>query len=150
MPPPRTHFNSRKDTLTKSAGWKRLLQSNRCVLLAKGFFEWSDTDLLPKGHPKMAGRYSLTGDRLMPLAAIWSPVQVDGREILTVSVVTCEPNAQLAALPHHRMPGILLGNDLRSWMDPKTETPEQSLHATPESEIEVRTVVATKFRELVR
>jgi putative SOS response-associated peptidase YedK len=57
--------------------------------------------------------------------------------------------SQLEALPHHRMPGILLGDDLRAWMDPNTEEPEKALHATPETEIEAVTVEAKRFRELV-
>ena len=148
VPPARTHFNSRRDTLLKSPGWRRLLHGNRCVLLAQSFFEWSDTDLLA-GRPKMAGRYSLTDGRIMALAGIWSSVQIEGREVLTASVVTAEPNAQLESLPHHRMPSILLGDDLARWLDPTTKEPEAALHATPESEIEAVTVPAGRYRELV-
>jgi putative SOS response-associated peptidase YedK len=60
------------------------------VRLAHAFFEWSDTDLLA-GRPKLVGRYKLTGGRIMPLAGIWSAVQIEGREVLTASVVTAGP-----------------------------------------------------------
>jgi putative SOS response-associated peptidase YedK len=149
VPPRQTHFNSRKDTLTKSTGWRRLLRDNRCVLIADAFFEWSDSELLA-GKPKKAGRYQLTGGRLMPLAAIYSPVKVDGKSVTTVSVVTTDPNEQLVNLPHHRMPAILLGDDLAKWLDPKNVEPEAALHATSDSEIDAEVVPATRYRELVK
>ena len=149
VPPRQTHFNSRKDTLTKSPGWRRLLRDNRCVLLANAFFEWSDSELLA-GKPKLAGRYQLTGRRLMPLAAIYSPVIIDGKSVTTVSVVTAEPNAQLVSLPHHRMPALLLGDDLASWLDPENSEPEAALHATLDAEIDAEVVPASRYRELVK
>ena len=149
VPPKQTHFNSRKDTLTKSPGWRRLLRDNRCVLFADAFFEWSDAELLA-GRPKRAGRYQLTGRRLMPLAAIYSPVHIEGNSVMTVSVVTAEPNAQLGSLPHHRMPAILLGADLAKWLDPENSEPEAALHATPGEEIDAEVVPAGRYRELVQ
>ena len=148
VPPPRTHFNSRRDTLLKSPGWRRLLGSHRCVILADSFFEWSDTELLA-GRPKLVGRFRLTNQRIMPLAGIWSTVRIEGAEVLTASVVTAEPNVQLASLPHHRMPAILLGQDLERWLDPTNPNPEDALHATPEAEITAEIVPAARYADLL-
>ena len=148
VPPPRTHFNSRKDTLVKSSGWRRLLKSNRCVILADSFFEWSDTELLA-GRPKQVGRFRLNGKRIMPMAGIWSSVRIGGHEVLTASVVTAEPNAQLESLPHHRMPAILLGQDLERWLDPANDHPEEALHATLDEEIEAVVVPSGRYAELL-
>ncbi|HNY30871.1 MAG TPA: SOS response-associated peptidase family protein [Fibrobacteria bacterium] len=129
VPPPRTHFNSRQDTLTGSVAWRNLLSRNRCVVFADSFLEWSDSALLA-GGPKRVGDFSLASGEPMCLAGIYSPVRVGDREILTVSVVTTDPNEMLRTLPHHRMPAILRGGDLKRWMDPRETAPRLALHPT--------------------
>jgi putative SOS response-associated peptidase YedK len=146
--PPRTHFNSRADTLLGSAGWRGLLRRNRCVLYLDGFFEWSDPEMLD-GRPKMAGRYQLTEGRLMPVAGIWSPILVEGRRVLTCSIVTTKPNDLLESLPHHRLPAVLLGKDLGRWLDANESEFGEVLHSTNDTEFESMVVPAGRFRELV-
>jgi putative SOS response-associated peptidase YedK len=148
-PPPRTHFNSRKDTLLRSRGWQNLLHRNRCVVLIDSFFEWSDEEMLA-GRPKMVGRYRLTYNRLMPVAGIWSTTRTPSGPVQTFSVITCEPNALLSALPHHRMPALLLGNDLQTWLDPTTEHPETVLHSTDPEEFDSILLPARNYPDLVR
>ncbi|MBK9578823.1 MAG: SOS response-associated peptidase family protein [Fibrobacterota bacterium] len=148
VPPARTHFNSRQDTLTGSVGWRRLLQGNRCVLFADAFFEWSDTELLV-GRTKQVGRFSLASGDPMAFAGIFSPVRIGDRQCMTVSVVTTSPNSGLESLPHHRMPAILRGDDLRRWMDPASAHPEHSLHSTSDDAMESRILPAKRYRELL-
>jgi len=147
-PPPRTHFNSRMDTLISSPGWRRMLAHNRGVVFADAFFEWSDEDLLQPGQPKLAGRFELTGGRLMALAAIWSEAKTPDGLVPTCSIVTTGPNAALQGLPHHRMPAILHGEELFRWLDPKTEHPERLVHPTLDDEIVSTIVPASQFKEL--
>lgn len=148
VPPPRTHFNSRRDTLLKSPGWRRLLSTQRGVLLADAFLEWSDEELLAGGG-KRAGRYRLSRDRLMPLACVWNDVVVGGRTVATCSVVTVPPNELLASLPHHRMPAVLLGERLGAWLDPRTPDPERCLQTTLGEEFEATVLPADRYGELV-
>lgn len=148
VPPPQTHFNSRRDTLLKSSGWKRLLATQRGVLLADAFLEWSDEEMLA-GGTKLVGRFRLSGDRLMPLACIWNEVQVGDRTVTTCSVVTVPPNELMATLPHHRMPAVLLGDRLGAWLDPRTPDPERCLQTTLGAEFEVHTLPAARYDELV-
>lgn len=127
VPPPRTHFNSRKDTLLGSDGWRDLLRHRRGVVFANSFLEWSDADLLAGGR-KMVGRFGLANGSPMALAAIWWDVEISGATVSTCSVVTTEPNELLRSLPHHRMPAILQGGDLGLWLDPGSSRPEDALH----------------------
>jgi putative SOS response-associated peptidase YedK len=136
--PPRTHFNSRRDTLVRSAGWRKLLAFHRCVVVVDGFWEWSDSDLLPKGQPGKVGRFRMQGGRPMVLAGIWSPARIQGDEVQTCSVVTTSPNSVLESLPHHRMPAILEGADLEAWLDPDNSHPETALHLTLPEELEAQ------------
>lgn len=147
VPPSRTHFNSRADTLVGSKGWRNLLAHNRCVLFADSFFEWSDEPMLA-GGPKQVGRFSLASGDPMAFAGICSPVRVEDREVLTVSVVTTLPNNMLQSLPHHRMPAILQGPDLSRWMDPRSTDPQQALHPTPDIRMESKVLPANRYREL--
>jgi putative SOS response-associated peptidase YedK len=147
-PPPRCHFNSRKDTLLKSSGWQRMLQKNRCVLWIDSFLEWSDEEILA-GRQKLVGRFGLTCHRPMPVAGIWSTAMTQDGPVQTCSVVTCEPNSLLQDLPHHRMPAILLGDALHRWLDPNDPTPETVLHPTESDEFESRVVPAKQLRDLL-
>jgi putative SOS response-associated peptidase YedK len=117
--------------------------------LIDSFLEWSDEELLA-GRPKMVGRFGMTCGRLMPVAGICSTTYTPVGPVQTCSVVTCEPNEMLEGLPHHRMPAILQGDDLRAWLDPLAEHPENALHATASVEMEARIVPAKQMRELVR
>lgn len=133
--PSKTHFNSRKDTLLKSSGWKRLLGKNRGIILAKGFYEWSDDELRGK-QEKLVGKFTLKNSDLMPIACIWSPINFENNRILTFSVITTEPNESLRNLPHHRMPAILKPSEIASWLNPMEKEPEQYLRTTADEEIE--------------
>lgn len=132
LAPPRTHFNSRKDTLLRSKGWRNLLRTNRCVLFLEGFLEWSDDEMLGSGQ-KLVGRYKLADLSPMPVAGIWSNAKTENGNLLTCSVITCEPNELLRRLPHHRMPAILEGDQLRRWLDPRTPEPETLLRPLAEA-----------------
>lgn len=148
-PPPRTHFNSRQDTLTGSPAWRRMLQRNRGVVFASSFLEWSDEEML-QGRQKLVGRFSLADGKLMALAAIWSTVTTsDGDHAQTCSIVTTAPNSLLEGLPHHRMPAILQGDDLFRWLDPLTERPECLLHPTSTEEIEAVILPAREYARLL-
>lgn len=148
VPPPHTHFNSRRETLLKSNGWRRLLAGQRGVLLADAFLEWSDDGMLA-GSAKKAGRFRLTGQRLMPLACIWNEILLGERTVTTCSVVTVPPNELLASLPHHRMPAVLLGSSLGAWLDPRTPDPERCLQTTLGIEFESTILPATDYHKLV-
>lgn len=148
VPPPQTHFNSRRDTLLKSPGWRRLLSTQRGVLLADAFLEWSDEEMLA-GGTKLAGRFRLSRDRLMPLACVWNDIRIGGRTVTTCSVVTVPPNELMASLPHHRMPAVLLGSALGAWLDPHTPDPERCLQTTLGEEFESTILPAADYATLV-
>ncbi len=51
---PKSHFNSRKDTITDPGKryWYGLLQRKRCIIIAYGFGEPADDELRDKNKPK--------------------------------------------------------------------------------------------------
>ena len=54
-PQPKSHFNSRWDTLTNPGNhyWNGLLNSKRCLIPADGFMEWPDDALRPKDQDEL-------------------------------------------------------------------------------------------------
>ncbi len=116
-----SHFNCRFDTLTDPGKryWFRLLDSQRCLIPANGFVEWSDVEMLTSGERKRQALFYLKDQKPYFFAGVYDVIQDDeGREFPSVNIITTEPNDLLKALPHHRMPAILRREDVKSWMDP--------------------------------
>jgi len=145
----RVHFNSRRDTLTSSPGWRRYLQHNRCLVFLSCYYEWSDDEMLGKGV-KQAGRFAVRGQEAFPVAGIYSWItDQENRPLLTFSVITTEPNEMMKALPHHRMPAILDQSTAKAWLAKDTPEPEALLTPLPDSQMDGEVVPATEFAALV-
>jgi putative SOS response-associated peptidase YedK len=97
--------------------WKH---GQRCLVITDGFNEWKKRDA--------AGPVSYTigtaDDGLMVMAGLWETWKSpqSGEEVVTCTVVTCEPNNAMAEL-HDRMPVILDETDWPKWLgeEPATE-----------------------------
>ena len=104
-------FNTRADKAFMS--WKTLTLTKRILIPATGFYEWK----MQAGgkqpyfiHPK--------DEELFSFAGIWNTWKDDaGRELKTYSIMTTEPNKEMAAV-HNRMPVILHQDDESSWLSP--------------------------------
>jgi putative SOS response-associated peptidase YedK len=120
--PPKSHFNSRWDTVTSSTNkyWNGLLDKNRCLVPADGFVEWPDDALRDKRQDKIPSYFSLHEHRPYFFAGIYDIVNDDeGKPFLSYNIITVEPNEQLKALPHHRMPAILTYDSAKDWLSPE-------------------------------
>jgi putative SOS response-associated peptidase YedK len=82
----------------------------RCIEFADGFYEWHN------GRPFY---YTLESGEPFALAGLWEPL--DGT--VACDVITCEPNAIVAPV-HNRMPVMLTGSKVESWLDPEPLPPE--------------------------
>ena len=122
--PPKSHFNSRFDTVTNPgiSYWHGLLENQRCLIPANGFIEWADETLLKKGQEKIPKHFFLKEKKPFFFAGIFDKVEDDeGKPFLSFNILTVEPNEMLRSLPHHRMPGILTGNAVAKWIDSKSK-----------------------------
>lgn len=101
--------NARDDKLLSSPLWKTAVASRRCLVPADGFFEWTG----PKGA-KWEILFHLPDKRPFFFAGIWSsdPDRL-GRGF---SIITTTPNAQLATVPHDRMPVLLEKDQADGWI----------------------------------
>jgi putative SOS response-associated peptidase YedK len=106
-------INARAETVAEKPSFRAAFKSRRCVVPASGFYEWQ----------KLAGGkqplYITRIDREpLALAGLWeSWTSKGGEETLhTFTIITTAANAFMKPL-HHRMPVILDGARLDTWLD---------------------------------
>jgi putative SOS response-associated peptidase YedK len=103
-------INARAETLAEKPAFREALKSRRCIIFADGFYEWT-------GAKNSRRPYRFTIDDGTPFAfaglfEAWGPSEA---RVETCTIVTCEPNALLAAI-HDRMPAILDDDRLDVWL----------------------------------
>lgn len=91
-------INARSETLTERPMFKDLLQTNRCLVPADGFYEW-------KG--KQPYYFQLPDKALFAFAGLWR----NGRCV----IITRAADATMQGI-HDRMPIILTQSDWASWL----------------------------------
>ncbi|MGH9761585.1 MAG: SOS response-associated peptidase [Blastocatellia bacterium] len=122
-PQPRAGMiNARAETLASKASFREAFLSQRCLVVADGFFEWRKDGTrktpiyikLKSGDPfGFAGLYedSLTADR---------------ENCRTCTIITTEPNELMSAI-HNRMPVILPREAEDDWLDPNNVSYDELL-----------------------
>jgi len=132
--PPKSHFNSRWDTVTNPNNlyWHSLLDSKRCLIPADGFMEWPDDALRPKDQDKIPHYFSLHEHRTFFFAGIYDEaIDAEGNPFLSYNIITVEPNEMLRRLPHHRMPAILAHESVAEWLSPTVRAGEAAVLLQP-------------------
>lgn len=115
-------INARSETLAVKPMFKKLLETQRCIVPSTGFYEWKKTSegkqpfyigLKDHGFFGFAGLYD-----------IWKNPM--GEEIHTYVIITCNPNYTMSKI-HNRMPVILMKEDEEKWLNPDTVEEERLL-----------------------
>lgn len=112
-------INARDDTIFTKPVWRKLILRQRAMIPADGFYEWQKLASATKKvlkrpyyiHPKQVDLFAFAG--------VWETwVGADGQELKTYSIITTEPNREMATV-HNRMPVILHQSDEAAWLDPE-------------------------------
>jgi putative SOS response-associated peptidase YedK len=112
-------INARAESLTSRPAFAKAFRQRRCAVLADGFYEW------PVGGENRQP-YLVTRRDGAPFAfaGVWDRwIEERGAAetpIDTFAIVTTAANDLLRAL-HPRMPVILVGKDLDTWLDPESD-----------------------------
>jgi putative SOS response-associated peptidase YedK len=127
-------INARAETVSEKPAYRGAYKYRRCLILADGFFEWSDNQ---KTGAKTPYYFKLKDDRPFTFAGLyehWEPPE--GGELHTCTILTCEPN-ELVGNYHNRMPVILSERTRWPWINPETPNPAlmDSLVAYPSEEM---------------
>lgn len=110
-------FNARVETLFTKPSYKKAIQSQRCLVIASGFFEW---------HTHQSKKYPffirVKDMPLFTLAGIYDNWvdKMSGEIFTTFSVVTTEANALMKKIHNtkQRMPVVLTQEEEKNWLDP--------------------------------
>jgi len=117
-------INARGETVHEKPSFKRPFARQRCLVLADGYYEWTEAP----GQKRRQPIYIRRRDRApFAFAGLWdrwsSP---EGERITTATIVTTAPNAQLSTV-HDRMPVILPAERIPTWLAPGEQSADVSL-----------------------
>lgn len=118
----RKMINARAETLAQKPAFKNLLNRQRCLVPADGFFEWQTT---AQGKQPMYIR--LKNGKPFAFAGLWDQwSSPSGEMIHSYTIVTTTPNELMAPI-HNRMPVILPTPAIDLWLDPAIQQPQNLL-----------------------
>jgi putative SOS response-associated peptidase YedK len=107
-------INARAESLAEKPAYRPLLEKNRCLILADGFYEWR---LDPDGK-KRPVRYALRDGAPFGFAGLWTSWRdpESGESLRSCTIITTEANSIVAPV-HDRMPVLLPRGLEDEWLD---------------------------------
>lgn len=113
-------INARKEGLFEKPMWKRLVNTKRCVVPARGFYEWKLED-----GKKQPYYITPTNGDVFSFAGLWDEwSDGNGKTLKTYTIVTTTPNKEMNDI-HNRMPAILTQDQMDIWLNPVELSREQ-------------------------
>jgi putative SOS response-associated peptidase YedK len=109
-------INARAETIERTPAFREAYRRRRCLVPADGFFEWRKQGR--QRQPLLVRRRDRAPFAFAGLSERWK--QPDGGMLRSCTIVTCPPNALVAAV-HDRMPVILAEADHDAWLRPETD-----------------------------
>lgn len=114
-------INIRAESVAQKPFFRKQAETNRCVLPVTGFYEWQNS-----GNAKIPYRITRADKTgALSLACLWGIDDIKGHNQLTFGIVTTSANGVMGPI-HNRMPVILSGDGLSTWLNPSA--PETELH----------------------
>lgn len=106
-------INARSETVAEKPSFRAAFQRRRCLIPADGFYEWAS-----HGKQKIPIHFSMHDDSVFLMAGIWERwIGEEDHCIESYTVLTTQANALIADC-HERMPVILEGEKLKTWLQP--------------------------------
>jgi putative SOS response-associated peptidase YedK len=140
-------INARAETLLEKSSYRSLVQSQRCLIIADGFYEWR----LGIDGRKQPIRFSRADDDAFAFAGLWTRwTDRESNELIeSCTIITTAPNELVAPL-HDRMP-VMLPHELEEpWLDPEVEAREALLFLEPYPAVLMKALEASPFVNSVR
>lgn len=103
-------INARSETIHEKPSFRTAFKSQRCLVVADGFYEWK-----PDGKKKQPHFIRLANEQPFAFAGLWET----WGDLETCTIVTTAANDLLKPM-HERMPVILSPVDYDIWLDPNT------------------------------
>ncbi len=116
-------INARAESLAEKPAFQRLLERQRCLIPATGFYEWQK---MPDGR-RRPWCYALPDDAPFAFAGLWDTMHdADGRDFRAFTIVTTAANDLIRPV-HDRMPVLLAPEAEAAWLDPAGQAPADLL-----------------------
>ena len=116
-------INARSETLTEKRSFSNLIDSNRCIVITDGYYEWRKT-----GSGKQPYYIIKSDHGILPMAGLWSQwADNQGVPVFTYTVITSAASRQLEFI-HHRMPAIIEKENINIWLDCDTNDSGSALN----------------------
>ncbi|HET9098732.1 MAG TPA: SOS response-associated peptidase [Candidatus Saccharimonadales bacterium] len=113
-------INARSETLFEKSAWRGPIKYHRCLVPARGFYEWDKIQIDGKAA-KQPYYIRPEGQDLFVFAGVfdtWHDLQ--GNEIWSYAIVTTRANKEMSAI-HDRQPVILKPRDEALWLEPSLQ-----------------------------
>ena len=126
-------INARAETISEKPAFRHAFKTQRCLIVADGFFEWKQED-----NRKLPMYIRLSSGKVFSFAGLYNIwTSPEGAVMYTCTIVTTEAN-QLVKSFHDRMPVILPKNEEGLWLDPAVEDKEDSFCRFPSPTIRMK------------
>ena len=99
-------INARFETLKEKPSFKNLIHTNRCIVIASGYFEWTQSE------SKKQPYYIYNNEKMLPIAGLWTKWE----DILSFTIITRNAHKSLKSI-HHRMPLVLDSDSIDSYLN---------------------------------
>lgn len=123
-------FNARSETFATSPSFRDAWKwGQRCIVVTDGFYEWKKLEPEKAKGKKQAYAIAMADkNKMMTMAGLWSKWKnpANGEELLSCTVLTCEPNATMGAI-HDRMPVVLSEDQWPRWLGEVPATNDELL-----------------------
>ena len=110
-------FNARVESIATSASFREPFKRRRCLIPARGWYEWQ---ALPNG--KQPWYFHAADSSLLAFAGLWDRWQQDDQVIESCTIIVGEPNAAVARI-HDRMPFLIPPEHQADWLSPAITDP---------------------------
>ena len=105
-------INARSETILEKPSFQGLVQSNRCIVIADGYFEWTIQNGIGQPyyifHPEK---------KILPMAGLWTTWQSSELSIIeSYTIITTKPQKPIAHI-HNRMPVIIENGMINKWIN---------------------------------
>lgn len=112
-------INARAETIDTNRSYKDAFLSQRCIVVADGFYEWLKQDKV-----KIPYYIHLKSGNPMGFAGLFNNwVSPEGEEICSCTIITSDSDELVKPL-HDRMPVILHPSDFGLWVNPDEHNKE--------------------------
>ena len=125
-------INARIETLQQKPAFRNLLNTNRCLIICDGYYEWKKERV--GSQPYFIYRKS---KRLILMAGLWTTPNLNsGKDVYSCAIITRPTQHNISDI-HPRMPLILNLSDVDTWLNSKDNSYDYFISDLSYSNIEL-------------